>query len=186
MWDSRAYKHSVKPIPLFLLATVVLGSIAFSGIDESTLNNAKRLAGYETMQTSWEQKMNTWCTDQTNSFLNRVKKTGRGYESYKEFSDNCRLLYYQTNPIAQSENPELFSELTAELAAKDARQEERRKRCLDDVDRGFNAAVKGEARPFNSGDFGRGYDVGLMLSLVKKPELEKRLENASTACWRAK
>ena len=40
---------------------------------------------------------------------------------------------------------------------------------------GFYAAAKGEARPFNSGDFGLGYDVGAMLSFVKKHELEKRL-----------
>ena len=95
-------------------------------------------------------------------------------------------MYYQTNPIAQSENPELFSELTAELAAKDARQEERHKRCLDDVDRGFNAAAKGEPRTFISYGFGRGYDVGSMLSFAKKPELEKRLENARIACGRAR
>ena len=189
MWDSRAYRHSVRPIPLLLLATIVLGSIGFSAV-EKTPANVKKLAGTEAVQMSWQQRMNAHCTDQTNSLLNEVKKTGRGWESYKEMSDNCRLLYFQANPVAQSEDPEQFDKLRAEFAAKDARarqlREERRARCVDDVNNGFNAAAAGEPRTFISDGFSLGYDVGTVAPLVKQPELEKRLENARIKCERAR
>jgi hypothetical protein len=134
------------------------------------------------VEASWEQTKNKWCGRRADALLIKVQAAGSGFAEYERAMANCELDFYEVHPNISNEDTEIQKRILDRVSVKAQEREAIRAECVARLTQGYEAGKNGDPRPFNSGAFGQGHDIGSLDSFYSVEQLSVRFEKASQTC----
>ena len=182
MHKPSAYKHNVPIYQTTILLAGLLAPILLGVVKGSPSKSAKELSGYQQVEVTWEQRKNRWCARRADALLLKIQRAGFGYEKYETAMDNCELDFYEVHPNISNEDTEIQKRILDRVSVKAQEREAIKAECVARLTQGYEAGKNGDPRPFNSGAFGQGHDIGSLYSFYSVEQLSVKFEKASQTC----
>lgn len=182
MHKPSAYKHNVPIYQTTILLTILLSPILLGAVKGAPSKSAKELSGYQQVEVSWEQRKNQWCARRSDALLLKIQKAGFGYEKYETAMANCELDFYEVHPDLLGSDNEIQQRIMERISIKAQERKDIKAECVAHLKQGYQAGKNGDPRPFNSGAFGQGHDIGSLHSFYSAEQLSVRFEKASKNC----